>query len=91
MNDRFQELSYNLKVLRSNLDDGDLEVAGDAIYQIAMEAIEELGEIAFVWHLAADACRLKALARQSKVSDTHVEAVITAAINRLDRQVVFAS
>lgn len=88
---RMQELSYELKVMRSSEGYQELDVAAEALYLVANEARDEYGETAFVFHLVADAARLKALSLQGRVSDTHVESVVTAVINRLDRQVSFVS
>lgn len=88
---RMQELSYELKVIRARDGYADIDVAAEALYLVADEARDEYGETAFVWHLLADAARLKALSLQGRVSDTHVESVMTAAINRMDRQIAFVS
>lgn len=91
MIDRLHELSYCLKAVRRNREYDQLETISRAITVVANECQDDMGETALVWHLRADASRVKALSLQGEVSDGHVESVLTATINRLDRQALFLS
>jgi hypothetical protein len=91
MINQLHELSYCLKAVRRNREYDYLETISGAITTVANECHAEMGETALVWHLRADACRMKALSLQDEVSDGHVESVLTATINRLDRQALFLS
>jgi hypothetical protein len=91
MINQLHELSYCLKAVRRDRQYDDLQTISQAIDVVANEAEAEDGETALVWHLKADAARIKALSLQAEVSDGHVESVLTATINRLDRQALFLS
>jgi len=80
-------VSYQLQIMQND-PDRDLDAAGELIYPVAAARMNDRDD-AFGWHLAADAARLKALARQAKVLPKHADSVLKAAVDRLNRQADF--
>lgn len=88
--DELRTTSYNLRLMiaAEQFDTGSLTVAGETVVKLANELFAVRGD-AFSLHLAADAYRMAALGKQSRVSPDHARSVTEAAANRIDRQLAF--
>ena len=81
----FNDAAYKLRAASNSeeLTPAEIDAAGTVLWELSQQG----DETALSWHLAADAARMKALARQDRVLASHVQSVIAAALRRIDREV----